>query len=109
KYEVRKYIRELIGEEYLIPILGVWDNFDEIDFEKLPNQFVLKCTHDSASVVICKDKTTFNTDYAKNILNNSLRRNFYYVGREWVYKNIKPRIIAEQYLVDESLEELRDY
>jgi len=109
KYEVRKYIAETIGEEYLIPLLGVWDNVDEIDFAKLPNQFVLKNTHDSGSIVICKDKDSFDIKKAKKRLRKYLKRNPYWATREWPYKNIKPRIIAEEYKVDESKVELKDY
>lgn len=109
KYEVREYIKEKLGEEYLIPILGVWDSADEIDFSKLPNQFVLKCTHDSASVVICKDKASFDKEKALRKLKQSMGINYFYPSREWPYKEIQPRIIAEQYMVDESHTELKDY
>ena len=109
KYEVRKYISETIGEEYLIPLLGVWERFEDIDFEKLPEQFVLKCNHDCGSVVICKDKTTFDIKAAQSKLNKYLKRNFYYENKEPQYKNIKPRIICEKYMVDESWAELKDY
>lgn len=102
KYEVRKYIAEKIGEEYLIPLLGVWDNVDDIDFEKLPNQFVLKCTHDSGSVIICKTKKIFNQTKSTLFLKERLKSNFYYWAREWPYKNVSPRIIAEKFLDDES-------
>jgi len=96
KYEVRSFVKERIGEEHLFPLLGVWNNFDDIDFNKLPNRFVLKCTHDFGSVVICNDKTKFSVKDAKKTINNALKFNFYYRGREWAYKNVKPRIIAEQ-------------
>src|SRR5699024_8931705 len=109
KYEVRKYIEAQIGEEYLIPLLGVYDTFEEIDFDKLPNQFVLKCTHDSGGLVICKDKSTLNIEEAKEKINKSMNRNYYYNYREWPYKNVKPRIVCEQYMVDESGYELKDY
>ena len=109
KYEVREYIKEKLGEEYLIPILGIWDKVEDIEFEKLPEQFVLKCTHDSASVVICKDKENFDKDAALEKLQKSLSINYFYPSREWPYKEIKPRIIAEQYMVDESHTELKDY
>ncbi len=109
KYEVRKYISEKIGEEYLIPLLGVWESFDEIDFDSLPEQFVLKCTHDSGGLVICKDKSKLDLAVAKKKINKCLKRNFYKYNREWVYKNVKPRIIAEKYMVDESGTELKDY
>lgn len=109
KYKVRKYITDKIGKEYLIPLLGVWDKPEDIDFNILPNQFVLKCTHDSGTVIICKDKSKFDIGDAKNKLKKYLKRNFYYGGREWPYKNVKPRIIAEKYMVDESGYELKDY
>lgn len=109
KYEVREYIKKKLGEEYLIPLIGVWNKAEEIDFEKLPEQFVLKCTHDSASVIICKDKATFDRQAAEKCLNQSLRTNYFYPSREWPYKNILPRVIAEKYMVDESNTELKDY
>lgn len=109
KYEVRDYIKEKLGDEYLIPVLGVWDNVEEIDFSKLPQQFVLKCTHDSASVVICKDKHQFDKEAAIRKLKASMDTNYFYPSREWPYKEIKPRVIAEQYMVDESHTELKDY
>ena len=109
KYEVRQYIAEQIGEEYLIPLLGVWESAEAIDVDSLPEQFVLRCTHDSASVIICRDKSTFDWDVAKEKLSKSLGINYFYPSREWPYKNIKPRIIAEQYMVDESGTELKDY
>ena len=108
KYEVRKYIADKIGKEYLIPLLGVWDTPEEINFKKLPNQFALKCTHDSGSVIICKDKANFNTEMAKKHLKDRLAINYYYSAREWPYKNVKPRIIAEKYIEDEN-HELNDY
>jgi hypothetical protein len=100
KLEVKKYVSELIGEQYIIPTLGVWDNFDNIDFNSLPNQFVLKCTHDSGGLVICKDKKSLDKTAAKSKIEMALKRNFYYVAREWPYKNVKPRIIAEEYMAD---------
>lgn len=109
KYEVRQFVKEKIGEEYLIPLLGVWDNFDDIDFEALPNQFVLKCTHDSGGLVICKDKSKLDITKAKKKINSCLKRNYYWVLREWPYKNVKPRIIAEKYMEDEPGKGLKDY
>lgn len=109
KYEVKKYVANSIGEEYIIPTIGVWERFEDIDFNQLPNQFVLKCTHDSGGLSICKDKKEFSIKEAKKKLSKSLKRNFYYFGREWPYKNVKPRIIAEKYMVDESGIELKDY
>jgi len=109
KYEVRKYIAQTIGEEYLIPLIGVWDRFEDIDFSQLPNQFVLKCTHDSGGIVICTDKSRIDINAAKKKINKCLKRNYYYYCREWPYKNIKPRIICEKYMADESGTELKDY
>lgn len=98
KYEAKKYVAERIGEEYIIPTLGVWDSFDEIDFETLPKQFVLKCTHDSGGLVICKDKNSLDKEAARKKIEHSLKKNYYKWGREWPYKNVKPRIIAEKYM-----------
>lgn len=109
KYEAKRFIADRIGEQYIIPTLGVWDRFEEIDFEKLPDQFVLKCTHDSGGLVICRDKSKFDIAAAKEKIKKSLKRNYYYVGREWPYKDVKPRILAEQYMQDETDGELRDY
>lgn len=109
KYEVREYIAKTVGEEYLIPLLGVYDSFDDIDFDKLPNQFVIKCNHDSGGLVICRDKSKLDIDATRKKINKSLKRNFYDTSREWPYKNIKPRIIIEKYMVDESGYELKDY
>ncbi len=109
KYEVKKYIEEKIGEEYIIPTLGVWERFDDIDFDKLPEQFVLKCTHDSGGLVICRDKSKLNVEEAKKKIEKSLKHNYYNIGREWPYKNVKPRIIAEQYMEDGSCQGLTDY
>jgi len=109
KYEVRKHIEETIGKEYLIPLLGVYDSVDEIDFDALPNQFVLKCTHDSGSLVLCKNKKELDIPAIKRKLNNSLKRNYYYTGRERPYKNVKPRLVCEKYMEDESETELKDY
>jgi len=109
KYEVRKYIAKIIGEEYLIPLIGVYDRVEDIDFSKLPEQFVLKCNHDYNSVVICKDRNNFDIEKAKKKLKKCMKRNFYYRNREPQYKNIKPKIICEKYMVDESGTELKDY
>lgn len=100
KHEAKKYAAGMIGEEYILPEYGVWNSFDEIDFDLLPEQFVLKTTHDCAGVVICKDKASFDREKAKKFLNNHLNSNYFYEGREWPYKSIKPRIIAEKYIED---------
>lgn len=109
KLEVRKYIEEVIGKEYLIPLIGKWDNFEEIDFSKFPDKFVLKTTHDSGGVVICKDKTIFNIENAKEIINSSMNRNYFYAGREWPYKNVRPRIICEELIEGENNNLPNDY
>lgn len=109
KFEAKKIVCKAIGEEYIIPTYGIWDKFEDIDFDKLPNQFVLKCTHDSGGLVICKDKTKFDISAAKKIINECLKINYYYVGRERPYKNVRPRIIAEKYMEDSESTELRDY
>lgn len=109
KCEVKKYVANLIGEQYIIPTLGVWDSFDKIDFDTLPEQFVLKCTHDSGGIIICKDKKNLDKANAKKVLSNCLKNSFFYYGREWPYKNVRPRIIAEQYMEDSTSKDLRDY
>ena len=109
KYAVKKYVADIIGEEYIIPTLGVWNHFDEIDFDKLPNQFVLKCTHDSGGIVICKDKNKLDLKSAKKKIEKCLKRNYYWSSREWPYKDVKPRIIAEPYMEDSKAYELIDY
>ena len=109
KYLAKKYVEKRIGEKYIIPTLGVWDEFDQIGFEKLPDQFVLKTTHDSGGVVICKDKANFDKAAAKRKLEKSLKRNYYWAEREWPYKNVKPQIIAEKFMVDKSGDGLIDY
>ena len=109
KYEVKKYSAEKIGSEYVVPVLGgPWDSVDEIDFDALPEQFVLKCTHDSGGIVICRDKASFDAEAAKAKLRKRLKRNFYWADREWPYKNVKPRVFAEAYL-ENAQGELPDY
>ncbi len=99
KLAAKKYAANIVGEEYIIPLLGVWNTFEEIDFDTLPNQFVLKCTHDSGSVIICTDKSQLDLNFVKNKLTQALKHNYYrYQNLQWAYKNIKPKIIAEQYL-----------
>lgn len=109
KFAVREYIADKIGEEYLIPLIGVYKSFDEIDFSALPNQFVMKCTHDSGGLVICPDKSKLNLKKAKAKIERCLKRNYYTNSREWVYRDIEPQIIIEKYMVDESGYELKDY
>ena len=109
KYEAKKYVAEKIGDEYIIPTLGVWDSPEEIDFDSLPNQFVLKWNHDSGSIVICKDKSTLDRKAALKKMQKGKKFSGYWYGREWQYKDVKPRIIAEQYMEDDLTKELRDY
>ena len=110
KYLVRQYIADKIGEEYLIPLIGAWDDPDEIDFDKLPDRFVLKCNHNSGlGMYICKDKSLIDVSEIKKELKRGLRQNYYLNGREWPYKNVPRKIIAEQYMEDEKTQELRDY
>lgn len=112
KAEAKEYVKEVLGEDaerYIIPTLGVWDSFDEIDFTKLPNQFVLKTTHDSGGVAVVKDKVSMDLRMVRAKIERSMKNNFFYQHREYPYKNIKPRIIAEKFMVDESGTELKDY
>lgn len=109
KYGVRDFIKERIGEEYLIPVYGVWDKPESVDFSILPERFVLKCTHDCGGVIICQDKTKFNEDDAIKRLIGCMQKNFYYQGREWPYKNVVPRVYAETYLEDSGDSQLTDY
>lgn len=109
KYSAKDYVADIIGSDYIIPTLGMWDSFDEIDFDELPNQFVLKCTHDSGGLVICTDKNKFDYKAARKKITKCLKYNYYHAGREWVYKDIKPRIIAEKYMCDAINIELNDY
>lgn len=110
KFEVREYISNKLGEEFLIPLVGgPWSSFDEIDFDSLPDSFVLKCTHDSASVVICEDKKNFDKSAAKKKIEKSLKLNYYINGREWPYKAVEPRVIAEKLMKDETSKDLKDY
>ena len=109
KYEVKKFVEDIIGKEYIIPTIGIYDSWDEIDFNNLPTQFVIKCTHDSGGIVICKDKTEFDIKESRKKIEKCLHSNFYYYGREWPYKNVKPRIIIEKFMEDKEKKELVDY
>ena len=109
KYEVKKYVANIIGEKYIIPTLGVWNSFDEIEFDKLPNQFVIKCTHDSGGLVICRNKDNMDYKAAENKIKACLKQRYYWIAREWPYKNVKPRIIAEEYMHNSGDNELTDY
>lgn len=108
KYEAKKYVASIIGEDYIIPTLGIWNSVDDIDWDSLPSQFVLKCTHDSGGLVVCRDKSKLDKETAIKKLKKSFKVNFYYSTREWPYKNVKPRVLAEKYMKDSS-GELIDY
>lgn len=102
KYEAKKYVAEKLGEEYVIPTLGLWESADDIDFDSLPDQFVMKCTHDSKGVLVCKDKSKLDVEAAREKFRAALKRNYFYIGREWPYKDLKPRVIAEKYMTDST-------
>lgn len=108
KYEAKKIIASIIGEEHIIPTYGIWDDVDQIDFKSLPNSFVLKTTHDSHSVVICNNKEFLDIDKTRTELKQRLKNNYFYGGREWPYKKVKPRIIAERNMAESGID-LVDY
>lgn len=109
KFEVKKLVADIVGEEYIIPTLGVWNSAEEIDFDILPQKFVLKCTHDSGSIIICKDKESLSFKDVRSKLAKSLKKDAFVDGREWPYKNVPRKIIAEKYMEDLDDGELRDY
>lgn len=104
KYEVRELIKEKIGEEYLIPLIAVYESVEEIDWDKLPERFVMKCSHDSGTVVICKDKRAFNREEALKKLRYSFARELFWYGREWAYEGVTPRIVVEEFLSHDDQE-----
>ena len=108
KYEAKNYVASIIGDEYVIPTYGVWERFEDIDFSSLPKQFVLKCTHDSGGLVICKDKSKIDLEKAKNKINKSLKTDYFLHGREWPYKDVPRKIIAEKYMSDNG-DDIKDY
>lgn len=108
KYEVRNYVEKTIGKDHLIPLLGVWDSFDEIDFRILPHKFVVKATHGSGYIFVCKDKSKLDLVALKKLCNGWLKENFYKKTREIQYKHCSPRIVIEKYMEDDT-GELRDY
>lgn len=108
KYLVREFVADKIGEKYLVPLLGVWDNAEEIDFDKLPKQFVLKCNHNSGEgMCLCRDKSRLNVAEIKKEINVALGHNYYLEEREWPYKNVCPKVIAEEYMVDTTIDNTR--
>lgn len=108
KYAVRQYVKEKIGEEYLVPLIGVWEKVEDIDFDSLPNQFVLKCTHDCGAY-ICRDKSQIDTEEIKQWLKYHLGGNYYKWQREWPYRNVKRKVICERYMQDNNNASLLDY
>ena len=110
KIKAKEYVGSIIGEEHIIPLLGEWDNADDIDFDALPEQFVIKCNHNSGGgLCICKDKKSLDTDAVRKDLRDVMRGDYYAEKREWPYKDVQKKIFAEQYMVDESGTELKDY
>lgn len=109
KVEAKKYVASIVGEKYIIPTLGVWNSVDEIEWDKLPNQFVIKVTSDSGGIVVCKDKSKLDIKKAKKKLSKGWGKNYYVFNKEYPYRYLKPRIIAEEYKEDESGYELKDY
>lgn len=109
KLRAKQWIADRIGEQYVIPTLAVYDSVDKIDLDMLPDKFVLKCNHDCGSVVICKDKSTFDIDLAKKKLGEALKKNYYWNSREWPYKNVKRCVFAEKYLEEQGMEAPADY
>lgn len=109
KYKVKEYVSNIIGNKYIVDTLGTYNKFNEINFDILPNKFVIKTTHDSGGIVIVKDKRKINIRKVKRKINKHLRKNYYYHSREWPYKNVKPKIIIEKYIEDNNDKELRDY
>ena len=109
KNDVKKYVSDIIGSKYIIPTIGLYDKFEDINFDSLPKQFVIKCTHDSGGLIICKDKNKLNIKQARKKIKRSLKKNYYYFGREWPYKNLKPKIIVEKYMEDENDSSMHDY
>ena len=109
KYAVKGFISKTIGEQYVIPLIGVWDKFDDIDFNQLPDKFVLKCTHDSGGLIVCKDKKNLDIESARKMFNKSLKTDYYVYSREKAYRDIPRRILAEEYKEDSKTGELRDY
>lgn len=109
KYKVREFVKKKIGEEYLIPLLGKYSSAEEIDFTKLPNEFVLKCNHDSGSVVICKDKSNIDENTIRKSLNKALKKQYFWKSREYNYRNIERCIIAEQLLKNDGESDVPDY
>lgn len=109
KYDAKEFARNIIGNDYIIPTYGVWDRFEDIDFDALPNEFVLKTTHDSGWVIICRDKAKFDKNSAKKKVEESYKHSLFWYHREYPYKDLKPRIIIEKLMVEKGEDSLKDY
>lgn len=109
KIEAKKIVASIIGDEYIIPTIAVWNSVEDIDWDFLPNQFVMKCSHDSGGIVVCKDKAKLDKTSSIKIIKKGLKRHYFWQNREWPYKDVKPRIIVEKYMEDKLTGELRDY
>ena len=109
KATAKDYVRRIIGDKYIIPTLGIWDKFEDINFDLLPDQFVLKTTHDSGGVVVVPDKSKLDISYVSRKINKSLSNNYFLQHREYPYKYIRPRIIAETFMANQNSHELTDY
>lgn len=109
KQASKEWVSQKIGEKYVFPTIGIWNSFDEVDFDALPEKFVLKCTHDSGGLIFCEDKSKLDMKELRDFFGWHMKRNYYWHGRQWAYKGVKPRIIAEPLMVDESGTQLKDY
>lgn len=112
KVSAKKYAEKIIGSKYIIPTIGVWDNCNDISLDALPDKFVIKTSHDSGGVFICKNKSRINWKRIKKEINRRLRRNYYFYGREWPYKNIPRKVIVEELLeskINLDSERISDY
>ena len=115
KYRVREYIKEKLGEDYLIPLLQVWSAPEAVDFDLLPDRFVMKCNHNSGlGLCICKDKASLDKQSARTEIAKGFYQDYFATGREWPYKSVEHRIIAEKYMCDDdsvplNQQELTDY
>ena len=109
KYEAKEYIEAKVGKKYVVPTLGLYNSFDEIDFSSLPNDFIMKCTHNSGGAVVCVNRGNLDIKAARKKINKCLNHNHYYSGREWPYKNVKPRIIIEKLLSNSDGSEVVEY
>ena len=109
KIRVRDYVESKLGRDICFPLLGQWDRYEDIDFSSLPEQFVLKCNHDSGSVRIIKNKEEIDHGEMSRFFKSRLKINPFAIGREYPYKNVKPKIMAEPYMVPEGAEDIEDY